>query len=176
MQGSGLESVCSLNIQIFTLVLFIGFQGVVRSTGLSPRQQASPIERVSIKAAARMDFLRHQLGSGLTTWGSKREGCNVLQMAKLSVFSSQGWKKARRGGNREMWAPWAIFLLKRHVLVVRNSCMFYVDTDDKKCMLEWNQEDTLYENKNFIYLILTWIGEVWGWKYERPEGKVMHWL
>lgn len=57
-----------------------------------------------------------------------------------------------------------------------NSCMFYVYKDDNKCMLEWNQEDTLYENKNIIYLILTWIGEVWGRKYEKPEGKVMHWL
>lgn len=42
-------------------------------------------------------------------------------------------------------------------------------------MLEKNQEDTLYEYKNIIYLILTWTGKLWGWKYERPESKVMHW-
>ena len=102
LQSSGLESVCCLNIQILALVLFAGFQGVVKSTGLSPRQQASPTERVSIKTAARMDFLRCRLGSSLTTWGSKRDGCNVLQMTKLSVFSSQRLKEARTGGDSEI--------------------------------------------------------------------------
>lgn len=171
-----LESVCCLNLQILAQVSFAGFQGVVKSTGLSPHQQASLTERVSIKTAARKDFLRRPLGSSLTTWGLKREGCNVLQIIKLPVLACQGWKEeAGTGGNREIWAPCAIFLLRRHVLVVMNSCMFYFYKDDNKHILEWIQKDTLYENKNIIYLILTWI-EAWGRKYERPEGKVRHWL
>lgn len=61
-QGSELESVCCLNIQILTLVLFAGFQGVVKSTGLSPHQQASPMERVSIKGSYKDGLLKVPTG------------------------------------------------------------------------------------------------------------------
>lgn len=42
-------------------------------------------------------------------------------------------------------------------------------------MLEQNQEDTLYEENKIIYLVLTWIGDLWDWKYEESEGKFTHW-